>query len=190
MANQFGIAKLMLGRCPSCYYNFRSIFCYMTCGIDHSRFLTVTQTGNSSKYSNETTVEEIQYRMADDFGQRIVDSCRFVSKFFFGSQCWFRFVSSDVLFPGGNQHSLDTMCNEPYDKCTKESFMKYLGVVNPQVPFPIYIEFINDTSDPSIYYNQTTFTCDQALVSRYENRSACACLVNSIWSIIWSLSNL
>lgn len=80
MANQFGLAKLMLGRCPSCYYNFRSIFCSLSCGIDHSRYLTILEMGNSSVYENETTVEQVEYRMAGDFGQRVVDSCRFDKK--------------------------------------------------------------------------------------------------------------
>ena len=48
MANQFGMAKLMLGRCPSCYYNFRSLFCAMTCSPDQSQFLTVKETGTST----------------------------------------------------------------------------------------------------------------------------------------------
>ena len=78
MANQFGMAKLMLGRCPSCYYNFRSIFCAMTCSPDHSRFISVNDRGNSSKFPGQVTVESINYLMADDFGQRIVDSCRWV----------------------------------------------------------------------------------------------------------------
>jgi Niemann-Pick C1 protein len=78
MANQFGMAKLMLGRCPSCYYNFRSLFCAMTCSTDHSRFLTVTETGNSSKYIGNETVEVISYNLADDFAQRMLDSCRLV----------------------------------------------------------------------------------------------------------------
>jgi Niemann-Pick C1 protein len=76
MANQFGLAKLMLGRCPSCYYNFRSLFCAMTCSPDHSRFLTVEQTGNSS--TGVETVEAINYNLADDFAQRLLDSCRLV----------------------------------------------------------------------------------------------------------------
>jgi len=87
------------------------------------------------------------------------------------------FAFRDVLYPGGNQHSLDTMCDEPYDKCTKEAFMKYLGVNNPQVPFPIYINFSNDTSEESTYYNQTTYLCNEPLVSIYENKTACGCLV-------------
>ncbi|UJR31470.1 hypothetical protein I4U23_018959 [Adineta vaga] len=158
MANQFGMAKLMLGRCPSCYYNFRSLFCAMTCGVDHSRYLSVIETGTSSKYPGRVTVEAINYTLADDFGQRILDSCR------------------DVLYPGGNQHSLDTMCGQPYDKCTKEAFMEYLGLTNPAVPFPIHIYFENDTKKSDTFYNQTTFHCDEPLVTQYENKTACGCL--------------
>jgi len=72
------MAKMMLGRCPSCYYNFRSLFCAMTCRTDHSRYLAVTQTGTSSLYPGKETVEAISYLMADDFAQRILNSCRFV----------------------------------------------------------------------------------------------------------------
>ncbi len=78
IANQFGMAKLMLGRCPSCYYNFRSLFCAMTCSPDQSRFLTITKTGNSTLYPGRETVEEIHYTIADDFADRILNSCRFV----------------------------------------------------------------------------------------------------------------
>jgi Niemann-Pick C1 protein len=159
MANQFGMAKLMLGRCPSCYYNFRSLFCSMTCSPDQSRFLTVKSTGSSLIYPGKETVEEIYYTIADDFAERILDSCR------------------DVLYPGGNQHSLDAMCGRPHDQCTKEAFMKYLGLDNPAVPFPIYINLSNDTSEEYSYYNQTTFLCNEPVVSRYENKTACGCLV-------------
>ncbi|CAF1388802.1 unnamed protein product [Adineta ricciae] len=158
LSSQFGLAKMMLGRCPSCFYSFRSLFCSMSCSSDHSRFIQVTQMGNSSLYPGRQTVEEIHYRIADDFAERILSSCR------------------DVLYPGGNQHSLDTMCGRPYDKCTKEDLMRYLGIDNPAVPFPIYIEFYNDTSEQETYYNQTTFSCDEPVITRYENKTACSCL--------------
>ena len=78
MADQFGMAKMMLGRCPSCYYNFRSLFCGMTCSADHSRFLTIKETGTSPSQSGKETIEQIYYTMADDFAERILTSCRFV----------------------------------------------------------------------------------------------------------------
>lgn len=74
------------------------------------------------------------------------------------------------------------MCGEAYDKCTKEAFMKYLGIDNPQVPFPIYINLTNDTSEESTYFNQTTFLCSEPISTRYENKTACGCLVRRILS--------
>lgn len=70
------------------------------------------------------------------------------------------------------------MCGEPYDQCTKEAFMKYLGVSNPAVPFPIYINLTNTTIGNMSYHNQSTFFCHEPVVSRYENKAACSCLVS------------
>ena len=83
MADQFGMAKLMLGRCPSCYHNFRSLFCPMTCSPDHSRFLFVNNTANSTVYPNETSILSISYFLADDFAERLLDSCRLVLRILF-----------------------------------------------------------------------------------------------------------
>jgi hypothetical protein len=69
------------------------------------------------------------------------------------------------------------MCGRPHDQCTKESFMKYLGLDNPAVPFPIYINLSNDTDVEYSYYNQTTFLCNEPLMTTYENKTACGCLV-------------
>ena len=76
MADQFGMAKLMLGRCPSCYYNFRSLFCAMTCSTVQTTFLSVKEYGNSTTDPGKTVVESIYYNLADDFAQRLLDSCR------------------------------------------------------------------------------------------------------------------
>ena len=76
MADQFGMAKLMLGRCPSCYYNFRSLFCAMTCGPSQSTYLSVKEYGNSTTNPGQEMVESINYNLADDFAQRLLDSCR------------------------------------------------------------------------------------------------------------------
>lgn len=158
ISSQFGLAKLLLRRCPSCYYNFRSLFCAMTCATDHSRFLNISEYGTSMIYPNTTTVEAINYNLADSFAGNFLESCR------------------HVLNPLGNQHSLDSLCNHPYDQCTKEQFMEYLGVGNPQTPFPIYIHLARDDADNRTYYNQSIFPCNGPLVTPYENASACSCL--------------
>ena len=87
-------------------------------------------------------------------------------------------ISRDVLYPDGNQHSLDTMCGRPYDQCTNRAFMDYLGVNNPAVPITIYINLTTTPIGNYSYYNQSTFTCDEPIISRYENRTACGCLVS------------
>lgn len=58
--------------------------------------------------------------------------------------------------------------------------MAYLGVGNPAAPFPIYINLVNNTGDSENYYNQTTYGCSEPIISRYENATACACLVNNL----------
>ena len=82
----------------------------------------------------------------------------FVDRFVIYSDTLFRFFPfSHVLNPLGNQHSLDSLCNHPYDECTKEQFMDYLGVGNPQTPFPIHIHLLTEDADNETYYNQSTF---------------------------------
>ena len=70
------------------------------------------------------------------------------------------------------------MCGRPYDQCTKEAFMEYLGVGNPATPFPIHINLTNDTRVPDSYFNQTTFLCNEGIETEYEETSPCSCLVN------------
>jgi hypothetical protein len=55
--------------------------------------------------------------------------------------------------------------------------MAYLGVENPASPFPIYVHLMNDSSESDTYYNQTTFLCNEPIISQYENITACSCLV-------------
>ena len=77
LLDQLSLTAKLIGRCPSCYYNFRSLFCSMTCHPQQSRFMAVKEFGNSTKYPGKLTVESITYELADDFPQRIIDSCRY-----------------------------------------------------------------------------------------------------------------
>ncbi|CAF1447019.1 unnamed protein product [Rotaria sp. Silwood1] len=126
----------------------------MTCHPQQSHFITVREFGNSTLYPGKQTVESITNVLADDFAQRILDSCR------------------DVLYPDGDQHSLDTMCGRPYDRCTKESLFNYLGLDNPLQPFPIYFNLTNNTCQNN-YYNQSTFQCNEPVHTQYENQPMC-----------------
>ena len=74
--NQLEMVKLMLDVCPSCFYNYRSLFCAVTCHPQQSRFITVDRFGNSTSQPGRQTVESITSVLADDFPQRLLDSCR------------------------------------------------------------------------------------------------------------------
>ncbi|CAF4466459.1 unnamed protein product [Rotaria sp. Silwood2] len=126
----------------------------MTCHPQQSHFITVRELGNSTLYPDRQTVESITNVLADDFAQRILDSCR------------------DVLYGDGEQHSLDSYCGRPYDKCTKESLLDYLGLENPASPFPIYFNLTNNVCQNN-YYNQSTFQCNEPVHTQYENQPMC-----------------
>ena len=50
----FGQAEMIIGRCPTCYYNFRINFCEMTCRPTQSEFLKVeTVKGPCNPCGNE-----------------------------------------------------------------------------------------------------------------------------------------
>ncbi len=87
------------------------------------------------------------------------------------------FFVRDVHYPGSDQHSLDSICGRPYDKCTKEAFVEYLGIENPAAPFPTYFILTNNTSQNN-YYNQSTFLCNEPVETPYEHQPICYRLVS------------
>lgn len=76
IVDQFSLAGKLIQRCPACYYNFRSLFCAMTCSPTHSNFISIETTEPSSLDANKTSVLSIHYNVATDFVQRIISSCR------------------------------------------------------------------------------------------------------------------
>ena len=74
--DQFSLAGKLIQRCPACYYNFRSLFCSMTCNPVHSNYIKIESTETSSLDPNKTSILAINYTIANDFVQRIINSCR------------------------------------------------------------------------------------------------------------------
>jgi hypothetical protein len=44
LAQNLALPKSIIGRCPACYYNFRQLFCELTCSPIQSTFLNVSET--------------------------------------------------------------------------------------------------------------------------------------------------
>ena len=51
LTQQMALSAAMLARCPSCLSNFRTTFCYLTCGPHQSDYMTVTGTANATDTS-------------------------------------------------------------------------------------------------------------------------------------------
>lgn len=48
LQSNLGLPQAIIGRCPSCFYNFRQIFCELACGPNQSLYLNVTKSVNST----------------------------------------------------------------------------------------------------------------------------------------------
>ncbi|KAB7497742.1 Niemann-Pick C1 protein [Armadillidium nasatum] len=44
LKNQLSLAESFLKRCPTCIYNFRQTFCYLTCAPYQNRFMVANET--------------------------------------------------------------------------------------------------------------------------------------------------
>lgn len=48
LQTNLGMPNAIIGRCPSCYYNFRQIFCELACGPFQAQYLNVTKSIDST----------------------------------------------------------------------------------------------------------------------------------------------
>lgn len=78
LKNNYELPKqLGLSRCPSCFYNFRRIFCSSTCSPKQSQFVRVDKSV-PVPVGNETLqqVTEMTYVVAKQFADELYDSCK------------------------------------------------------------------------------------------------------------------
>ena len=68
MQTQFVYPESMLGRCPSCLYNFKKNFCDLTCRADQSRFLNRTRVAELNDGTRESSKREcVPYKTPKKF---------------------------------------------------------------------------------------------------------------------------
>lgn len=69
--------QLGLNRCPSCFYNFRRLYCNLACSPKQSKFLRVdksvpTQIGNKTYFK----IKEMSYFLNRNFANGLYESCK------------------------------------------------------------------------------------------------------------------
>jgi len=80
MEDSFFLVSALLGRCPSCLYNFKKVFCELTCSPDQSDFLTVNkvkeQNASAINVDGAALVTGLEFRVTREFGDGVFASCK------------------------------------------------------------------------------------------------------------------
>lgn len=163
VSTSMSVPKQALQRCPSCWNNFRNIYCYLTCAPDHSRFIYPEQLTNTNITVNGTSVNvtqvsKVMYAMSWDFAQGMFNSCR------------------DVQMPSANMPAIGLLCGHSVEECNATNWLQYMGNTdNGQTPFPINFTFTDDPftvgNTPITPMNASVTPCWQGL----NTSAACSC---------------
>ncbi|VDL60014.1 unnamed protein product [Hymenolepis diminuta] len=145
------LAKLMLGSCPSCFANFRRLFCEMTCSPTQSDFLSPVT------IRDDNAIKKVNYTLANQFGNGFFDSCK------------------GVQFSGSP--AITVICGD--SECTLPKLLNALGTSTEnggQAPFDINFVLVDASKDTKAM-NAKTYACNQSLPPLGPNKeeSACSC---------------
>ncbi|KAH9496657.1 NPC intracellular cholesterol transporter 1 [Bulinus truncatus] len=126
--DQVAFPRLALQRCPSCYHNFMSLWCYLTCGPKQAEFMSVNKTQPYVNPKNETVdaIVSVEYLVGVDSAYGMFNSCR------------------NVQMPSSNEPAMSLLCGEDADTCTPQKWLDYMGTIqNGQAPFDIHFHISN-----------------------------------------------
>ncbi|XP_078467452.1 NPC intracellular cholesterol transporter 1 [Lampetra planeri] len=142
-----------LSRCPSCFYNLMTFYCELTCSVNQSTFLNVTQT----EYSKTTgmSITRLQYYISKTFANGMFNSCK------------------DVTSPSSNDKALGLLCGRDAKDCNATNWIEYMcSTSNGQTPFQIDPVFTDVPVDPMVPMNVATLGCNE---SADDDTGPCSC---------------
>ena len=135
--------SIIAEQCPTCYYNFITNFCDMTCSPNQTdyvrpdKYITLEDTGRE-------VVAELTYFTHKEFNEDTYNSCK------------------NVQFPSMSDTIMGLLCG-PWGSmyCTPERWWTYLGTTaNGYSPFEIHYDIKNQTKsdDGSFTYHNPAMT--------------------------------
>ena len=151
-------AQQMMARCPSCWKNFRQLYCQMTCSPNNSLFIDPIEL-KIEPGTNKAGIEIIDYYVDPLFRNGLYNSCK------------------DVLFPSSNKKIMNFLCGVTADKCDPMKFLRFMGDPsrNGQSPFTIKYP-VNTTSHSGIKaMNQHISLCNETVYDPSTNKTSDAC---------------
>ncbi|CAL8142438.1 unnamed protein product [Orchesella dallaii] len=146
LQGNLGLPQGIIGRCPSCFYNFRQIICELACGQSQSEFLNVTKSKNAT---TGMLVSEIQAYVTDKYVTDTFDSCK------------------SVMMSATNQPAMGMLCG-PWGAfhCTPYRWFNYMGsTTNGYSPFDIVYNYIySNYTGPFIpFIAGKSFKCNEGI---------------------------
>ena len=152
----------MYSRCPSCWADYRDLFCASTCNPHMSKFLQVQATNESTNVSNicpnpPCQILQIGYLLTEEYANTLYNAC------------------DHVQFPSSNRPVIGSFCgSRTAEQCNATYFLNYQGsTANGFAPFEINFTIIDHYPgyEP---YNRKLYRCNEALNGTHCG-GACSC---------------
>ena len=149
-------AKQMMSRCPSCWRNFRELYCRLICSPNNSMFIEPTELSADKK-----AILSINYYVEKAYRDGLYDSCK------------------DVIFPSSKQKIMNFMCGTTVDKCSPLKFLTFMGDTQINGVSPFTIRYPSESPEPPMKaMNVTVIPCNKpvpSLLKKTTMEEACAC---------------
>lgn len=140
LAGQITMAQGIVSRCPSCWKNFRQVFCELACSPYQNYFMISVKNesspeevglGDPSKPEAEFLIRELNIVFSKRYAQRTYESCK------------------DIVMGSANSPAMDFLCGGYASlRCSPENWFEYLGdYSNGYAPFHIYFTYPEDSPD-------------------------------------------
>ncbi|KAK0402230.1 hypothetical protein QR680_016217 [Steinernema hermaphroditum] len=162
LIGQMSVPRQLLARCPSCFANFRSMWCDFACSPRQGDFVNVLETASDhSRYNNTPYATRVEYFVRDDYATAMLDSCKNVRAL-------------------GSDYALSLMCGTSAAECTLDRWFAFMGTYNENIGIPFSIDFVRTTSERNhtrknavmVPPKTESFRCDQ---SPSMGESECSC---------------
>lgn len=151
MASSILIAEGVLGRCPACLKNFVRQICEMNCSPDQARFVDIDSLPLPHDEERHF-VDEVFYRMHEDFMDGAFDSC------------------SGVIVPQTGLPAVNMMCgNAPI--CNGSTWFGFTGDIQSNPLAPVQVNFLRtETTEDSMHVD--ALLCNETA----EGDLPCSCI--------------
>lgn len=150
------LPTLVLGRCPTCLFNFKRIFCDMMCHPNQALFLNASKIIKKAD-SNEDMVKVLDYHVSEEYAEKVYKSC------------------ADVVNPSTSGSVMDLLCG-PWGGalCSPQRLLDYLGSIsNGYAPFQINY-FLHNKENKTEFepHNPPVIPCNQEALP---GSGSCSC---------------